>query len=56
MTDKEKKYENYRRMMLPEQLDRARRRYHGLLREARSLNMNWILTNKEMWDDLEDAA
>lgn len=55
MTDRQKKYENYRRTILPEQLDRARRRYIALVREAKRLNMNWVLTNKEMFD-LEDAA
>ena len=54
MTDKEKKYLNYRRQLLPEQLERARRRYAGLVREARRLEMNWLLTNKELYGELEE--
>ena len=48
---KEEKYMSYRRSILPEQLDRARRRYIGLVREAKRMNMNWVLTNREMFDE-----
>ncbi len=53
-TKEEKKYITYRKALLPEQLDRARRRYIGLVREARRLNMNWVLTNKELYSDEYD--
>lgn len=43
-------YESYRRRMLPEQIDRARRRYIGLVREARRLGMPHLLTNKELYE------
>ena len=52
--EKEIKYLKYRRDVLPEQLDRARRRYQGLVREAKRLGMNWVLTNKEMFGDEYD--
>lgn len=58
MTETKKKkrsYEQYRKDYLPEQLDRARRRYQGLVREAKRMKMYWVLTNTEMFD-MEDAA
>jgi hypothetical protein len=54
MTDREKKYFDYRRKLLPLQLDRARRRYIGLVREAKRMKMYSLLTNREMNDELED--
>jgi hypothetical protein len=54
MTDREKKYLSYRRALLPEQIERARRRYIGLVREARRLEMNWVLTNRELYGELEE--
>jgi hypothetical protein len=53
-TKEEKKYITYRKALLPEQLDRARRRYIGLVREARRLDMKWVLTNKELYSDEYD--
>lgn len=37
----------YRQRILPEQLDRARRRYQGLVREAHRLGMAEILQDNE---------
>lgn len=37
----------YRQRVLPEQLDRARRRYLCLVREAKNLSMSEILTDPE---------
>ena len=57
MTDKEKKEKRwlkYRREMLPVQLDRARRRYIGLVREARRLGYSDLLTNREMFGEEYD--
>jgi len=54
MTDKEKRFIEYRRTYLPEQLDRARRRYISLVREAKRMDMNWVLTNKELYGELEE--
>lgn len=54
MTDKEKKFIEYRKSYLPEQLDRARRRYIALVREAKRMEMNWVLTNKELYGELEE--
>lgn len=54
MNDKEKKYLDYRKKLLPLQLDRARRRYIGLVREARRMKMYSLLTNREMNGELED--
>lgn len=51
---KNDKFLGYRKRMLPEQLDRARRRYIGLVREARRLDMKWVLTNKELYSDEYD--
>lgn len=51
---KSDKFVDYRKRMLPEQLDRARRRYIGLVREARRLDMKWVLTNKELYSDEYD--
>lgn len=48
MTDEEKRWLKYRRKTLPVQLDRARRRYIGLVREARRMGLTRLLTNKEM--------
>jgi len=49
--EKEIKFLKYRRDVLPEQLDRARRRYQGLVREAKRLGLNWTLTNEELFSD-----
>lgn len=48
MTEKQEKFLRYREKALPIQLDRARRRYHALVREARRMKMHSLLTNKEM--------
>jgi hypothetical protein len=53
-TREEIKYLSYRKALLPEQLARARRRYIGLVREARRMKMNWVLTNKELYSDEYD--
>ena len=44
----------YREKMLPIQLDRARRRYQALVREARRMKMHSLLTNQEMFGDEYD--
>ena len=41
----------YRQKMLPIQLDRARRRYVALIREAKRMGMTSLLTNDEMWKE-----
>lgn len=46
----DEKYIRYRQLMLPEQLERARRKYIMLVREAHKLDMNWLLTNYEMFE------
>ncbi len=55
MTDKEKRFIEYRKAYLPEQLDRARRRYYGLVREARRMRLHWALTNSELYDEKFEA-
>lgn len=50
----ERKYMAYRRDIVPEQLERARRRYFGLVREARRLKLNFAMTNREMFGDEYD--
>lgn len=52
--EKQDKFIGYRKKVLPVQLDRARRRYIGLVREARRLDMKWVLTNKELYSDEYD--
>lgn len=51
MTDEAKRWLKYRRRTLPEQLDRARRRYIGLVREAKRMGYNHLLTNREMFGE-----
>lgn len=46
--EKQDKFVGYRKKVLPVQLDRARRRYIGLVREARRLQMTRLLTNEEL--------
>lgn len=46
----DKKRNNYRRSIVPEQLERARRRYYALVKEARELKLNWAMTNDELHD------
>lgn len=38
---------SYRMRMLPEQLDRARRRYEGLCREAKRIGLSDLLTERD---------
>jgi len=45
-------YLEYRMRVLPTQLERARRRYEGLLREAREYGFDEILTEQERNDAL----
>lgn len=54
MTDEAKRWLKYRRRTLPEQLDRARRRYMGLVREARRMGYSDLLTNREMFGEEYD--
>lgn len=54
MTDEEKRFLKYRRKTLPVQLDRARRRYMGLVREARRMGYSHLLTNREMFGEEYD--
>jgi len=49
MTEKQEKFLRYREKMLPIQLDRARRKYYALVREARRMKMHTLLTNQEMF-------
>jgi hypothetical protein len=55
MTERQEAFLKYRTKMLPIQLDRARRKYIALVREAKRMKMYNLLSNKEMFD-LEDAA
>jgi len=48
--DANQRYEEYRIKILPLQLDRARRKYVGLVREAKRRKMHFLLTNKEMFE------
>ncbi len=48
--EENERYDVYRIKILPEQLDRARRKYFGLVREAKRRKMHFILTNKEMFE------
>lgn len=45
----EERYLLYRIKVLPTQLDRARRKYRALVREARRLKMNTLLNNQELY-------
>ena len=45
----EERYLLYRIKILPTQLDRARRKYRALVREARRLKMNTLLNNQELY-------
>lgn len=44
----EERFLLYRMKVLPIQLDRARRKYRALVREARRLKMNTLLNNQEL--------
>lgn len=46
--EEEERWLAYRSRILPEQLDRARRRYEGLCREAKRLGLNDLLSDDEM--------
>lgn len=48
--DAKQRYEEYRIKVLPDQLERARRKYVGLVREAKRRKMHFLLTNKEMFE------
>jgi hypothetical protein len=47
MTQKEINHIKYRVRELPDQLDRARRRYTHLIREAKRLGMRHLLEDRE---------
>ena len=51
--DRQTAYTQYRIRVLPVQLDRARRKYIALVREAKRLKMTQLLNNTEMFE-LED--
>lgn len=48
--EEHERYEVYRIKVLPDQLERARRKYVGLVREAKRRKMHFLLTNKEMFE------
>lgn len=48
MENEKQRYLAYRVKILPEQLDRARRRYEGLCREAKRLGMVDLLNEREL--------
>ncbi len=47
MTEKQERYMYYRIRTLPQQLDRARRRYVHLLREAKRLDLTHLIEDHE---------